>query len=90
MSEIWREFKEILDLPVVPHFTTLQKFLCRIKTLYLRFTFRKTVNLFYTTNENIPITAIDPSGFTSGYCSHYFSEKNREDSKTFPENIDLS
>jgi Transposase DDE domain len=75
--------QEILDLSVVPHFTTLQKFLCRIKTLYLRFTFRKTVNLFYTTNENIPITAIDSSGFTSGYCSHYFSERTGKIRKHF-------
>jgi hypothetical protein len=38
--------QEILDLSVVPHFTTLQKFLGRIKTHYLRITFRETVNLF--------------------------------------------
>jgi transposase len=75
--------QEILDLSVIPHFTTLQKFLCRIKTLYLRFTFRKTVNLFYTTNDNIPITAIDSSGFTSGYCSHYFSERTGKIRKHF-------
>ena len=75
--------QEILDLSVIPHFTTLQKFLCRIKTLYLRFTFRRTVNLFYSTNENIPITAIDSSGFTSGYCSHYFSERTGKIRKHF-------
>jgi len=75
--------QEILDLSEVPHFTTLQKFLCRIKTLYLRFTFRKTVNLFYAANENIPITAIDSSGFTSGYCSHYFSERTGKIRKHF-------
>jgi len=38
--------QEILVLPIVPHFTTLQKFLCRLKSRYLRFTFRKTLNLF--------------------------------------------
>jgi len=75
--------QEILDLSVVPHFTTLQKFLCRIKTLYLRITFRKTVNLFYSSDENIPITAIDSSGFTSGYCSHYFSERTGKIRKHF-------
>jgi len=67
--------QEILDRSIVPHFTTLQKFLCRIKTLYLRITFRKTVNLFYSNDNTIPVTAIDSSGFTSGYCSHYFSER---------------
>jgi transposase len=75
--------QEILDHSVVPHFTTLQKFLCRIKTLYLRITFRKTVNLFYSSDENIPITAIDSSGFTSGYCSHYFSERTGKTRKHF-------
>ncbi len=75
--------QEILDLSVVPHLTLLQKFLCRIKTLYLRITFRKTVNLFDSSDENIHITAIDSSGFTSGYCSHYFSERTGKLRKHF-------
>lgn len=75
--------QEILVLPVVPHFTTLQKFLRRIKSLYLRITFKKTVNLFYTIDDKIPITAIDSSGFTSGYCSHYFSERTGKIRKHF-------
>ncbi len=36
-----------LDLSVVSHFTTLQKFFSRIKPVYLRYTFRKTLILFY-------------------------------------------
>lgn len=75
--------QETLDLSVVPHFTTLQKFLYRIKSLYLRVTFKKTVDLFYTIDEVIPITAIDSSGFTSGYCSHYFSERTGKIRKHF-------
>jgi len=75
--------QEILDLSEVPHFTTLQKFISRIKTLYLRFTFRKTVDLFSSSDENIPVTAIDSSGFTSGYCSHYFSERTGKIRKQF-------
>jgi len=75
--------QEILDLSVIPHFTTLQKFISRIKSLYLRLTFRKTVDLFYSSDENIPITAIDSSGFTSGYCSHYFSERTGKIRKHF-------
>jgi hypothetical protein len=75
--------QEILDLSEVPHFTTLQKFLCRIKSLYLRLTFKKTVKLFYSADESIPVTAIDSSGFTSGYCSHYFSERSGKIRKHF-------
>ena len=75
--------QELLVLSIVPHFTTLQKFLCRIKSLYLRFTFRKTLNLFYSDDGTIPITAIDSSGFTSGYCSHYYSARTGKIRKHF-------
>ncbi len=75
--------RESLGLTNVPHFTTLQKFLCRGKSLYLRITFRKTVNRFYAADEDISITAIDSSGFTSGYCSHYFSERTGKLRKHF-------
>ena len=75
--------QETLDLSVVPHFTTLQKFLHRLKSLYLRITFKKTVDLFYSNDDIIPITAIDSSGFTSGYCSHYFSERTGKIRKHF-------
>jgi hypothetical protein len=77
------KIQEILNLSIVPHFTTLQKFLCRIKSLYLRITFRKTLNLFYTNDDKIPITAIDSSGFTSGYCSHYYSVRTGKIRKHF-------
>ena len=75
--------QETLDLSVVPHFTTLQKFLHRLKSLYLRITFKKTVDLFYSNDDVIPITAIDSSGFTSGYCSHYFSKRTGKIRKHF-------
>jgi len=77
------QVQDILNLSIVPHFTTLQKFLCRIKSLYLRLTFKKTVNLFYSTDDTIPITAIDSSGFTNGYCSQYFSERTGKIRKHF-------
>lgn len=72
-----------LDLSVVPHFTTLQKFFCRIKTLYLRYAFRNTLNLFYSNDDPIPITAIDSSGFTRGYSSHYYSARTGKIRKHF-------
>jgi transposase len=75
--------QEILDLSEVPHFTTLQKFLNRIKSYYLRLIFKKTVKIFYSSDDKIPVTAIDSSGFTSGYCSHYFSERTGKIRKHF-------
>jgi len=81
--EDMESIQEELDLSVVPHFTTLQKFFCRIKTLYLRFAFRKTLNLFYSNDDPILITAIDSSGFTSGYSSHYYSARTGKIRKHF-------
>ncbi|MFA4861104.1 IS5 family transposase [Methanoregula sp.] len=81
--EDMESIQEELDLSVVPHFTTLQKFFCRIKTLYLRYAFRKTLNLFYCDDNPIPITAIDSSGFTSGYSSHYYSARTGKIRKHF-------
>ena len=78
-----KSIQEELDLSVVPHFTTLQKFFCRIKTLYLRYAFGKTMNLFYSNDHPIPITAIDSSGFTSGYSSHYYSIRTGKIRKHF-------
>jgi hypothetical protein len=59
-----------LELSAVPHFTMLQKFFSRIKILYLCYAYGKTLNLFYSNDDLIPVTAIDSSGFTSGYSSH--------------------
>jgi hypothetical protein len=67
--------REVLGLTTIPHFTTLQKFLCRIKPIYFDILLKSTLKLFYFPDDTIPITAIDSSGFTSGYCSHYYSER---------------
>ena len=75
--------QEELGLREIPHFTTLQKFFQRIKSLYLHYIFGKTVNLFYSGEEVIPITAIDSSGFTSGYSSHYYSARTGKIRKHF-------
>jgi len=78
-----KSIQEELDLSAVPHFTTLQKFFCRIKTLYLRYAFGKTLNLFYSNADPIPVTAIDSSGFTSGYSSHDYSFRTGKIRKHF-------
>jgi hypothetical protein len=52
--EDMESIQQELELLAVPHFTTLQKFFCRIKTLYLRYAFRKTLDLFYSDNDSIP------------------------------------
>jgi hypothetical protein len=75
--------REVLELTSIPHFTTLQKFISRIKPIYLDILFKCTLNIFYSPDDIIPITAIDSSGFTSGYCSHYYSERTGKIRKHF-------
>ena len=75
--------RESLGLTSIPHFTTLQKFLCRIKPIYLDILFKCTLKIFYSPDDIIPITAIDSSGFTSGYSSHYYSFRTGKMRKHF-------
>jgi len=75
--------RDTLELTSIPHFTTLQKFLGRIKPIYLDILFKCTLKIFYSQDDIIPVTAIDSSGFTSGYCSHYYSERTGKIRKHF-------
>jgi hypothetical protein len=79
-----------LDLSVVPHFTTLQKFFGRIKTLLLRYAFRRTLYLFNCEG------GLSDSNRSNGFIGVYpwifeslLLSQNRQDLKTFPENFDL-
>jgi len=40
--------REVLELTSIPHFTTLQKFICRIKPIYLDILFKCTLNIIYS------------------------------------------
>ena len=87
-SIIWNleemdRIRAVLDLKTIPHFTTLQKFLCRIKSLYFDILHKNTLKLFYSDDGEIAITAIDSSGFTSGYSSYYYSVRTGKIRKHF-------
>ena len=73
----------VLELETIPHFTTLQKFFSRIKPIWFDILLKSLLKIFYFPEDRIPITAIDSSGFTSGYCSHYFSERTGKIRKHF-------
>ncbi len=72
-----------IGLKTIPHFTTLQKFFSRIKPIYFDILLKSTLKIFYFPDDTISITAIDSSGFTSGYCSHYYSERSGKIRKHF-------
>jgi hypothetical protein len=56
-------------------FHNLQNFLFRIKSVYLRLTFRKAVNLFYSNDVIIPIMAIVHPVLRAGTAAIFFSER---------------
>jgi hypothetical protein len=76
------------DLKTIPHVTTLQKFLCRIKSLYLELLFKNTLKVWYSQEGTIPGTAIDSSGFTSSSASHDYSMRTGKLPKIIFENVD--
>ena len=77
------DIKEKLDLDKIPHFTTLQKFISRIPSSLFNLLLSRILKMFYPHGENVSITAIDATGFTSFYASHYYSRRTGKLQRSF-------
>lgn len=71
--ELMHDLKDLLKIEQVPHFTTIYKFMGRIRALYHDIVLIRVIHLFYTRETVISITAIDSSGLTSSHARSYYS-----------------
>lgn len=83
LIDLMSDIKEKLDLDKIPHFTTLQKFVSRIPSSLFNIILSRILKLFYSHGQKVSIAAIDATGFTSSYASHYYSRRTRKLRRSF-------
>lgn len=59
------DVKEKLDLDKILHFNNLQKFISIVSSYLFNLILSRILKLFYSYGENVSITEIDKTGFTS-------------------------